>query len=534
MNIELSRPGHDNASPFVPSSQLLPPLRRAAASTALSGAEYRALVEHSPVMIWRARPDGLCDYFNEPWLAFTGRTLEQEVGEGSAADVHPDDLAHCAERYLEAFHKHEEFEMEYRLRRHDGVYRWITNRGMPLFSDDGAFQGFIGSCVDVHERRQAQLEHDENHQHTLNLYHELRVREAKIRRLIDANIVGVVFSDLEARLVEANDAFLGLLGYTNEDISAGRLHWSELTPVEWRDVSERAAAQLRDTESCDLFEKEYFHRDGRRVPVLVGIATIGEERNATVAFVLDRTEAKRAEQERERLHQTQAELAYMSRVLTMGELAASIAHDIKQPISAALASAEASVLLLDRPEPDLTNARDAAAQMSAEVKRANAIIDRLRALYTRGAPRKAPVDMNDLVREMVALLDSEATKRGTGIRLELEPTLPLVTGDRVQLQQVLLNLMLNAIEATDGGAGELFVRTECTDEGRVLIAISDSGVGLPFGNTERIFDAFFTTKPQGMGMGLGISRAIVEAHGGTLSAMTNPTAGSTFQFTLPN
>lgn len=500
----------------------------------LTGAEYRMLVEHSPVLIWRAGLDAQCDYFNERWLAFTGRTMEQEAGDGWAEGVHPEDLTRCVEHYLDAFQKREAFEMEYRLRRHDGVYRWIIDRGTPIFGNDGAFQGFIGSCADVHERRRAELERDENHQHTLDLYHELGVREAKIRRLIDANIVGVVFADLESQMVEANDAFLNLLGYSREDVDAGALRWRELTPPEWRDVSERAATQLRDTGTCDVFEKEYFHRDGSRVPVLVGIATIGEDRKATVAFVLDRTEAKRAEQERERLRQAQADLAYMSRVITMGELAASIAHDIRQPISAALASADACVHSLARAEPDLDVVRDAAARMSAEIKRAGDIINRLRALYTRGAPRRDDVDMNDLVREMVSLLEDEATTRGVAIRAELEPNLPAIKGDRVQLQQVLLNLMLNAIEATNGPTGELLVTTRRSDDDKLLIAVADSGIGLLFGNAERIFDAFFTTKPNGTGMGLAISRAIVEAHGGTLWATANPTAGSTFQFTLPN
>lgn len=534
MNRELSPPEHDSASQFVSGSRLLPPPRDTAANIALSGAEYRALVEHSPVMIWRSGLDARCDYFNEAWLSFTGRTLEQEAGDGWAAGVHPEDVTQCVELYLDAFGKRKEFEMEYRLRRYDGSYRWICDRGVPAFSDDGEFQGFIGSCVDVDERRRAQLESDENHQHTLNLYHELRVREAKIRRLIDSNIVGVVFSDLESRLVEANDAFLNLLGYTKEDIDAGRLRWRELTPVEWRDVSERAATQLREMGTCELFEKEYYRHDGSRVPVLVGIATIGEERKATVAFVLDRTEAKRAEQERERLRQASADLAYMSRVLTMGELAASIAHDIRQPISAALASADACVRLLARPAPDLDMVRDVTASIATDIKRAGEIISRLRALYMRSEPRRDAIDINELVREMVALLDGEATTRGVAVHAELEPTLPAITGDRVQLQQVLLNLMLNAIEATKGSFGDLVVRTQRDAHGKIVVAISDAGIGLPFGNAERIFDAFFTTKPHGTGMGLAISRAIVEAHGGTLWATANPTAGSTFQFNLPN
>lgn len=508
--------------------------RHAPTSPALSWAEYRALVEHSPVMIWRAGLDSRCDYFNEGWLAFTGRPMEEEVGEGWADGVHPDDLRWCVERYLDAFHKREAFEMEYRLRRHDGVYRRILDRGTPIFGDDGAFQGFIGSCVDIDDRWQAITARERHHQETLNLYGELRQREAKIRRLIDSNIVGVVFSDLESRMVEANDAFLDITGYARDDIREGRLRWRDLTPVEWQDVSERAAAQLQATGTCDVFEKEYFRPDGSRVPVLIGIAALGEERKETVAFVLDRTEAKRAEQERERLRQAQTDLAYMSRVLTLGELAASIAHDIRQPITAALVDANVCVRLLAHPAPDLGRVREAVEAMSVVLKRTSEIIDRLRALYTRGAPRQDPLDLNELVREMVGLLDGEATKRGVPIRVELEPTLPAIMGDRVQLQQVLLNLMVNAIEATSGTRGDLRVTTQRDANGNVLVAVIDSGIGLPSEHAGRLFDSFFTTKPQGIGMGLAISRAIVEAHGGSLWATANATAGSTFQFTLPN
>ena len=503
------------------------------ASHALSGAEYRALVEQSYVMIWRADVDGRCDYLSETWLAFTGRTAAQEIGTGWAESIHPDDLEKCIERYRECCHNRERFELEYRVRRHDGVYRWMVGRANPYFDEHGALKGFIGSTVDIDDRRRAQAERERHHQETLALYEELRVREARIRRLIDANIVGVVFSDPDSQLVEANDAFLDLLGYSRDDMTAGRLRWRELTPVEWKAASERAAAQLRETGSCDTFEKEYFRKDGSRVPVLIGAAAVGDERKEIVAFVLDITERKRAEQERQRLRQAQAELAYMSRILTMGELAASISHEIKQPIIAALASAETCVRWLERPVPDLGEVREAAARMSVEVRRTSQIVDRLRSLYTKGEAQRDSVDVNHLVTEMVALLDHEASRRAVALRTELEPMLPAITGDRVQLQQVLLNLMLNAIEASKGAAGETLITTQRM-ESSVLISVKDSGAGLPTEHADRIFEAFFTTKPQGTGMGLAVSRAIVESHGGRLWATANADAGATFQFTLPN
>jgi PAS domain S-box-containing protein len=498
---------------------------------ALSDAEYRTLCEHSPVLIWRSGLDARCDYFNETWLSFTGRTLEQEVGDGWAEGVHPDDVQRCVELYLDHFHNRQGFEMEYRLRRYDGVYRWIFDRGTPYFGRDGTFQGFIGSCVDIDDRRRAQAEREQHHQETLSLYHELQEREAKIRRLIDSNIVGIVFTDRESEVTEANDAYLEMLGYSREDVEAGRLRWREMTPPEWRAVSERAAAQIRERGICDVFEKEYFRKDGSRVPVLVAAASYGELPNETVAFVLDLSERRRADQERERLR---TELAYMSRILTMGELAGSIAHDIKQPITAAQVSADTCVRWLARTAPDLDEVRAAAARMSIEVRRASHIIDRVRSLYTRSAPRRDPVDVNDLVREMAALLEHEATVHDVSISTDLEPTLPQVIGDRVQLQQVLLNLMLNAIDAMKGSAGEMQITSRRGTEGDVEISVIDSGVGLPTENLDRIFDAFFTTKPNGTGMGLSISRAIIESHRGRLWAHANPSGGATFEFTLPN
>ena len=501
------------------------------AARALSGAEYRALCEQSPVMIWRSGLDARCDYFNETWLSFTGRTMEEEIGEGWLANVHPEDEERCIELYLDRFRRRESFEMEYRLRRHDGVYRWIFDRGLPLFGPDGGFKGFVGSCVDIDDRRRAQSEREQHHQETLALYHELREREAKIRRLIDSNIVGIVFADRESRVTEANDAYLELLGYTREDVQLGKLRWRNLTPPEWSAVSERAAVQMREKGACDVFEKEYFRKDGSRVPVLLGVASYGAFPNETVAFVLDLSDRKRAEQERERLR---TELAYMSRILTMGELAGSIAHDIKQPITAAQVSADTCVRWLSRPVPDIDEVRAAAARMSIEVRRASHIIDRVRSLYTRSAPRRDSVDLNELAREMAALLEHEATEHDVSIKTDLDATLPEVRGDRVQLQQVLLNLMLNAIEAMKGASGELRIASRSNENGAVHMAVIDSGIGLPTENVERIFDAFFTTKPNGTGMGLSISRAIIESHGGRLWASANPADGATFQFTLPN
>ena len=365
------------------------------------------------------------------------------------------------------------------------------------------------------------------------LYRELQEREAKIRRLVDANIVGVVISDLEGRILEANDAFLEMVGYGRDDIAVGRLRWTDLTPPEWQAVSRRAVAQIRDTGSCEIFEKEYLRKDGSRVPALVAGAAFEDGRTQAVAFVLDLTERKRAEEEREKLRQAEADLARISRVTTMGELTVSLAHEIKQPIAGAILNAKACVRWLARELPDLAEARDAASRMVRDTTRAAEIIDRVQSLYKKGAPQRELVDVNEVARETLALLRGEASRYSVSMLADLAPDLPRVAADRVQLQQVFMNLMLNGIEAMEHNAGELTIKSQRDENGQVLISVSDEGAGLPAGKADQVFNAFFTTKTQGTGMGLTISRSIIESHGGRLWATAISARGTTFHFTLP-
>jgi PAS domain S-box-containing protein len=248
----------------------------------------------------------------------------------------------------------------------------------------------------------------------------------------------------------------------------------------------------------------------------------------------DIEDRKRAEQERERFRQLQADLAHENRVSMMGELAASLAHELKQPITAAITDAQTCLRWLTRDQPDVEEARKATLRTVKDNTRAAELIDRLRSLYKKGAPpERESVDVNELVREMLVLLRSEANRHSISIRTDLAVELPKVTADRVQLQQVLMNLMLNGIEAMKDTAGELTIKSELAQDGQLLISVSDTGVGLPGEKVDQIFNAFFTTKPQGSGMGLAICRSIVESHSGRLWASANNGGGATFQFTLP-
>jgi PAS domain S-box-containing protein len=361
-----------------------------------SEVRFQAIADTAPVMIWTTGTDGLCNYFSKPWLDFTGRTMEQEVGMGWTEGVHPDDVQGCLDGFLPAFQARKPFRMEYRLRRADGEYRWVDESGIPRYTPGGEFAGYIGCNIDI-------------------------------------------------------------------------------------------------------------------------------------------TDRKRAEEERERLRQVQSELAHINRVTTMGELAASIAHEVKQPISAAHTNAQTCLRWLGRNQPEIEEAREAASRVIQDVTRASEIISRIRVLFKKGEPEREWVDVNEVIREMISLMRSEAARHAISIHTELAPELPNVRADRVQLQQVFMNLMLNGIDAiTEGNvAGDLTIKSQRNPDGQVLISVSDTGIGLPPERANKVFDAFFTTKPQGTGMGLSISRSIIESHGGRLWATGNSDRGATFQFTLP-
>jgi PAS domain S-box-containing protein len=371
------------------------------------------------------------------------------------------------------------------------------------------------------------------------LYRDLEKREAKIRRLVDANIMGMFSGKFDGRIIEANEAFLRLVNYNREDLVSGRLNWKELTPPEWRDLTERALEQLKATGVLQPYEKEYFRKDGSRVPVLVGSAVFEEGQNEGVSFVLDLSEKKRAEDALRRsqahLAEAQAELAHVTRVTALGELTASIAHEISQPLAAVVTNADASLRWLSGDSPDLDEARAAIRRISRDGRRAGDVISRMRSLFKKAGPAKDQLNLNEAIEEVVTLTEIEARRTKVALRTELAADLPPITGDRVQLQQVVVNLILNAIEAmamVKDRERELVIRTELSEGDEIRVVIRDSGIGIDPLSAERIFDAFHTTKPGGLGMGLSISRSIVENHGGRLWAISNDGPGATFQFTL--
>jgi PAS domain S-box-containing protein len=365
------------------------------------------------------------------------------------------------------------------------------------------------------------------------LYRELAEREAKIRRLVDANIIGIFISRREGDILEANDAFLKMVGYDREDLTAGRVRWTDLTPPQWLASTAGALEQIDTAGAAQAYEKEYLRKDGSRVPVLIGSAAFDEARNEGVTFVLDLTERKRAETS---AREVQLQLAHANRVATTGQLAASIAHEVKQPIAGAVATAQAALRWLGRQSPDLEQARRALSHIVETGQRAADVVDRIRTLIKRAPSRNEPVDINEAILEVIELTRGEAVKNGVSVQTDLAESLPSVEGDRVQLQQVILNLIMNAVEAmidTSNCARELLIETQKVNSGGVFVAVKDSGPGLAPATLNHLFDAFYTTKPDGLGLGLSICRSIIERHGGRLWATANEPRGAVFEFTVP-
>ncbi len=358
------------------------------------------------------------------------------------------------------------------------------------------------------------------------LYSDLGEREAKVRRLVDSNIIGICIFDLDRRILEANDAFLGMMGYSRDDFISGRLNFAGLTPPEWSGADERALAELASTGTCKPFEKDFFRKDGSRVPVLVGGAAFGEVRHQGVAFVIDLTERKRAE----------AELVHANRVATMGQLSASIAHEVNQPIAALLTNAQTAVRWLTRQPPNVEMAKPLIDRIIGDGTRAADIVRRIRDFSQKAPARKEDLEINEAILEVMGLTRVATSEHNVLVKMRLSERLPRISGDRVQLQQVMVNLIMNAVEAmseVSEGPRELLISTSEAEPGSVLVAVSDSGPGLPQANLDRLFEAFYTTKASGLGMGLSICRSIVQNHGGRLWATPNEPHGAVFRVMLP-
>lgn len=544
----------------------------------LTAIEYRLLVEHSPVLIWRADVNKKCDYFNQVWLEFTGRTLEQEFGDGWAEGVHPDDLDRCFQIYVSSFDQRQPFEMEYRLKRYDGEYRWIFDRGVPYYNDNGEFLGYIGSCVDVTERREAE-------QQKLELAAEhaafaaLRQSEARVRFLAHVSQVIGSHLDYEASLRALVDLMVPALAdvcffdEVAEDGSLRRLAWKSVDAArdEWIghripngviQSSDSAAARLlrqgapefvpevnetwvkavATSAEHELFLQELRLRSLMRIPVreddrLIGVLTLGrtsENRTYTdsdlnlATSIGDRLTATL------RNARLYSELQQALRM--RDEVTSIVSHDLRNPVHTVRM---ASSLLLDAADTldpaargkNLMVIHRSALNMSRLLED---LLDVTKAEAGGLVIEAAATDVGSILSTTVDEFRLQAAERGIELSADTPEDLPRARADALRVAQVLSNLAANALKFTPkGGAVRL---SASAADGEIIVSVADTGIGIAPENVAHVFDRFWQAKRASRasaGLGLAIAKSIVEAHGGRIWVESTEGRGTTFQFTLP-
>jgi PAS domain S-box-containing protein len=437
------------------------------------------------------------------------------------AAIHPDDRASMAETIGVMHEQRCGCDVTKRIVRPDGEVRYVRCVGVPVF-EGGVFKAFHGTAMDVTEQEL--------------LTQELRREQAYLAEAQSLTHTGSWACNLLTReIFHSSDENARLYGF---DPSQGAIPFDRFynAILAEDEVALRAKLEHAIREGADYDVEFRIRRTDGAIRFLRGIGhhNPSQEIGEYIGITMDITERKRAEEEREKVRQLEADLAHINRVNTMGELAAALAHEIKQPIAASITSANACLRWLARDPPDLERARAAAARIEQDGNRAADVIDRLRSFYKKGLPPKREiVDIRAIIFEMAALLKTEAIRHSVTIHSAVDADTPKILVDRVQLQQVFMNLMLNAIEAMKDAGGALTITARPNSQGQIIVSVSDTGVGLPQESTEQIFDAFHTTKPEGTGMGLAITRSIVESHGGRVWATANQGTGATFHFTLP-
>jgi len=496
--------------------------RRVEESLRVSEQRWRKMFESAPVGMALVELDGRIMAANPALQRMLGYT-EKEMRALSAGDAaHEDDREGIEAMIAElAKGRRHTVSIETRYRRKNESVIWTDVSAFIVPATERISPFVTTIVVDITERRRAEA--------------ALRASEERWRAIFENSDVGIALSHPAGPFVSANSAFQQMLGYTEAELQA--LSFLDITHEDDRQLNRALMSELVAGKRKRLeLEKRYRRRDGRLIWVRVNASLVlrtDHTAGFSMAIVEDITERKRAE---EALRKVQAELAHVNRVTTMGQLAASIAHEVNQPIAAAVTNAHAALRWLDAQPPNLGETRQALGRIVQDGNRAGDVIGRIRALVKKVPRRHDPVDINEIILEVIALTRSELLRNGVSLQTQLAQDLPLVQGDRIQLQQVVLNFIVNAIEAmseVSEGSRELLIGTEEDGSDRVLVAVRDSGPGLPAESLEHLFDAFYTTKPGGMGMGLSICRSIIEIHGGRVWAGPNAPKGAVFQFTLP-
>jgi two-component system sensor kinase FixL len=483
---------------------------------------FRTMANAAPVMIWMSGTDKLCTFFNRGWLDFTGRTLEQELGNGWAEGVHKEDFDRCLEVYANAFDARREFAVEYRLRRYDGEYRWVLDRGVPRSEPNGTFLGYIGTAIDITEhKRDAE---------------ELEKERAFLRQVIDIVPNFIFAKDREGCFTLANQATAEAYGTTAENL-IGKTDRDFNSNFEEVEFFRRMDLEVMNTLQERFIPEERITDAGGKVRWLQTVKRpiVGKEGIAdqVLGTSTDITVSKETELE---LRRQRAELAHVTRISLMGELAASLAHELNQPLTAILANAQAALRFMAAKPPELEEVREILKEIVEDNSRASEVIRRVRALVKKEEVEFVPVDIENLINDAMTLVHNDAVLHNVQISLETGLGLPPVCGDRVQLQQVILNLLLNAFDVLKGCPQQdrrVFLRVERDGGCMLKVTVRDRGTGLSGDNLDKLFKPFFTTKRDGLGMGLSICRSIIEAHGGRLWAENNRDQGAAFYFTIP-
>ncbi len=487
----------------------------------LNESELRVFLDLIPSMVWCAQPDGSVEYQNQRWLDYTGLSAAQGRGCAWTVSIHPDDLPEVIEQWQSIVAARSAGEVEGRLRRCDGQYRWFLFRIAPLRDTAGNIVKWYGANTDIEDRKrtedslrrsEAYLAEAERLSHTGSWAYDVSTGVPVYWSLERCRISG--FDPAKGHpLLEDYRAL-----HTRED-------WDKLMDVYAHAVREKKDFATDTREILVDGTVKFLHIVGH--PVLNAAGQVFE----LVGSTMDITERKRTE---EALRKAQEHLTHVTHLTRMGELAASIAHEVNQPLAAMVTNANACLRWLDRELPNLEEAADATRRIIRDGNRGSDVIARIRALLRKETPASSRLQVNDIIRETIKL--TQTNWQGVLLQTRLAEGLPRVLADRVQLQQVLLNLMANAIDAMKGVTDRptvLQIQTQAGGERTVLTTIQDSGVGLDAEHLERLFEPFYTTKPDGLGMGLSISRSIIEAHGGRLWAELNAGPGATFCFTLP-
>jgi PAS domain S-box-containing protein len=492
----------------------------AEAKTQRQEKELQLTIDTIPAFVFRILPDGWTDFLNKRWLDYTGLSHSEAEGIGWRAAYHPEDVEQIVETRDKGIASGEPWESEGRIRGADGQYRWFLNRAAPLRDEHGNIVKWYGTNTDIEDRKRAE---DALRRSEANLADAQRLSKTGSFTW-DVTSGKVRWSDEAYRIFEHDPNVEPTL-----DLVVARTHPDDhpsLLPVLEGVMRER-------TQNWEL-EHRIVMADGTIKNIhVVAHASEAVDKLEYVGALMDVTDTKQAQ---EALQQAQAELAHITRVTTLGELTASIAHEVNQPLAAVVTNAESSLRWLGRKPPELGEARSAVERIIKDAHRASEVIRRIRHLATYSDPEYAPLDINGAIDETLHLLRRELSLQRVSLRLDLAPGLPPVLGDRVQLQQVVINLVMNGVESmakVSERPHQLIIKSRQHDAGQIIVAVQDTGVGIDPETADRLFVAFFTTKPGGMGMGLSICRSIIEDHDGKLWASSNDGSGATFQFTVP-